>query len=304
MGNRKAADLNRANDCLQAEDDCSLNAVPGHDAEDPRIAAGSLTPGGTAAPWVVWSEDTGSGKHAIFVSRLVNGLFQVFNNGQPVSNTVNDSTRPDITFSGNEPYITWQEKLPTGETRTFSGHFEGGAAAPLFKLDTPLGLPTNVKADVRAPVSSGCTANPFTADGVNCPGNAAGTPFLLQTADDGRLLATGYDAGPVVTGAASAITQSSAHVDATADPAGATVKAHIEFGTTTAYGSRTGDQRLGPKIGAQAFAADLGGLRRARRSTTAPWPRPISAPSWARTARSSPPRRHSPSPSRAATAAR
>jgi hypothetical protein len=262
VGNGGSAPLDAGAGCAashDAENACSLNAVPAHDAEDPRVAAGSLTPGGTTSPWVVWSEDTGSGKHAIFVSRLVGGTFQLFNNGQPISNTVNDSTNPDIAFSGNEPYVSWQEDV-AGVKKTFLGHFEGGATAPVFKLDTPTGLPAAAAGNLRAPVSSSCTANPFTADGVACPGGAAGTPFALQTTADARLLAHGYGQGAVVTGDATAITASSAHVAATADPQGAAINAHVEFGTTTAYGSRTADVKLGPNTGADAFAADLSGL--------------------------------------------
>ena len=87
-----------------AEGGCSLNKVAGEDAENPRVATGTLTPGGTTVPWVTWQEEIGGGRHAIFVSRLVNGdHFELFNSGQPVSNTLNDATNPDITFSGNEP---------------------------------------------------------------------------------------------------------------------------------------------------------------------------------------------------------
>jgi hypothetical protein len=241
-----------------AENACSLNLVPGHDAEDPRVATGTLTPGGTTVPWVAWSEDTGTGTHAIFVSRLVNGdHFELANNGQPISNTVNDSSRPDITFSGNTPYVTWQENVG-GDQRTFTGHFEGLTS---FKLDTPAGLDGTTVADLRSPVSSGCTSNPFTADGQACPGGAAGTPFSLRTLTNGQLLATAYNVGEVQTGAASAITSSSAHVAATVDPAGAAVHAHIEFGRTTGYElGRTADGKLGPAAGATAFAADLAGL--------------------------------------------
>ena len=56
----------------QAEDACSLNKLAGNDAEDPRVAAGTLVPGTPTVPWVTWSEDVG-GHHAIFVSRLVGG---------------------------------------------------------------------------------------------------------------------------------------------------------------------------------------------------------------------------------------
>ena len=135
----------------------------------------------------VWQEDVGGGTHAIFVSRLVGGdHFELFNSGQPVSNTTNDATRPDITFSGNVPYISWHENVSGAEV-TFVGHFEGGASAPAFKLDTPTGIPNsafgpNVADPLRAPISSGCTANPTNADGASCQGGAIGTPFVLYTA--------------------------------------------------------------------------------------------------------------------------
>src|SRR5204862_998515 len=96
--------------------------------------------GNPTVPWVVWQEDIGGGSHAVFVSRLVGGdHFALFNSGEPVSNIVNDATRPDITFSGNVPYISWQEAIGGAQT-TFVGHFEGGATAPVFRLDTPTGI--------------------------------------------------------------------------------------------------------------------------------------------------------------------
>jgi hypothetical protein len=80
-----------------AEDACSLNKLAGNDAEDPRVATGTLTPGGVTVPWVTWSEDVG-GHHAIFVSRLVDGNhFELFNGGNPVSGADEDAGTPDIT---------------------------------------------------------------------------------------------------------------------------------------------------------------------------------------------------------------
>src|SRR5205809_4684480 len=97
-----------------AEDACALNAVARRDAENPRVAAGTLKPGGATVPWVVWQEDLGDSKHAVFVSRLVGGdHFELFNSGQPVSNTAKDATRPDITVSGTVPYISCQEAART-----------------------------------------------------------------------------------------------------------------------------------------------------------------------------------------------
>src|SRR5439155_13882281 len=116
-----------------AEDACSLNKVAARDAENPRVAAGTLTPGQPTVPWVVWEEELGGGRHVIYVSRLVGGdHFELFNGGLPVSNANNDASRPDITFAGNVPYISWQEQVGTS-LLTFVGHFQGGAAAPIVQ---------------------------------------------------------------------------------------------------------------------------------------------------------------------------
>src|SRR6266403_3083802 len=234
-----------------AEDACALNAQARRNAENPRVAAGALTPGGTTVPWVVWQEDIGVDMHAIFVSHLVGGdHFELFNGGRPISNTVNDATRPDITFSGNLPYISWQEEV-SGEQVTFVGHFEGGASAPVFKLDTPTGIANSGFGDVanplRAPISSGCTANPTNADGASCQGGAIGTPFFLYTAGGAgsqKLFAQAYAPSEVSTLAPTDIGNTEATLDGSVNPGGSAIKTHFEFGTTTAHGSTTADARL------------------------------------------------------------
>jgi hypothetical protein len=253
---------------VDAEDACSLNARPDHDAENPRVAAGSLTPGGTTVPWVVWQEEFGSqGKHAILVSRLVGGdHFELFNGRQPISNTEHDATRPDITFSGNVPYVTWQEAID-GQLVTFVGHFEGGAASPVFVLDTPDGIPGSGFGDVanplRAPISSGCTANPTNADGASCQGGALGTPFLLYTAGDAdaqQLFAQAFAPTDVTTLGASDVTDTQATLNGSANPGGAAVATHFELGPTPAYGTSTPDARLDVASAATAFDAAVAGL--------------------------------------------
>jgi hypothetical protein len=168
-----------------AEDACSLNATPAHDAEDPQVAAGALSPGAPTVPWVVWAEDTGGGVHGIFVSRLVGGdHFVLFGGGAPISDPGQDATRPDITFFGNTPYVSWIEKFG-GNFRGFAGHFDTTGA---FVQDTPGGVkllaPPRARAqliDFRAPISSSCTADPFTQDGSTCPVAAVNSPFFLFT---------------------------------------------------------------------------------------------------------------------------
>jgi hypothetical protein len=250
-----------------AEKACSLNAIADRDAENPRVAAGTLTPGGTTVPWVVWQEDIGGGSHAVFVSRLVGGdHFELFNFGQPVSNTVNDATRPDITFSGNVPYISWQEEV-SGVQLTFVGHFEGGTSAPIFVLDTPNGIPNSGFGDVgnplRAPISSGCTANPFNADGASCQGGAVGTPFFLYTAGapgSQRLFAQAFAPSDVTTLSATDVTEADATLNGSLNPDGATALAHFDFGATTAYGSSTEHARLDAASEVTDVAATLNDL--------------------------------------------
>ena len=162
-----------------SEQGCSLNHDSTRDAEDPRVAAGTMTPGAATVPWVAWDEDV-AGVTRIFVSRLVGGThFQIVNNGAPISSATG-GTRPDITFSANTPYVSWRADV-NGVTTGFVGHFIN-PSNPTFVIDesnVPL-TPTS-KADVREPISSNCTANPFNADGASCQGGPVPTPFFLFT---------------------------------------------------------------------------------------------------------------------------
>ena len=187
-----------------AEDACSLNKLAGNDAEDPRVATGTLTPGGVTVPWVTWSEDVG-GHHAIFVSRLVNGdHFELFNGGNPISGPDEDAGTPDITFFGNTPYVSWTSSHDDAK-RGFVGHFD---AYGQFVSDTPGGIRlTNAKGfsggpasliDFRVPLSSNCTADPFTADGTTCAPAAVNAAFdtFTTAGSPQRLYSQALTGGP------------------------------------------------------------------------------------------------------------
>ncbi len=192
-----------------AENACSLNKAAGANAEDPRVAAGTLTPGTPTVPWVTWSEDVG-GHHSIFVSRLVGGdHFELFNGGNPVSPAGADAAQPDITFFGNTPYVSWTE-VHDGQTLGFVGHFDATGA---FISDTPGGITLDQQLgnkgkghgarplgliDARVPLSSNCTADPFTADGATCPPADVNSPFYTFTSAGGpqRLFAQAAIGGP------------------------------------------------------------------------------------------------------------
>ena len=188
---RRRARSTRRDSCdasLTAEQQCSLNKNPANDAEDPQVAAGTMNPANPTVPWVTWDE-TLNGVKQVFVSRLVGAGFQLVNNGAPISVGANDSTRPDITFSGNTPYVTWRENTGGGVEMAFVGHFIN-AANPTFVLDeSDTSLAPTTTADVREPISSSCTANPFNSDGAACQGSAIGTPFFLSTNPSLQLIA-------------------------------------------------------------------------------------------------------------------
>ncbi len=259
-----AGGLGSCSDTLADEAGCSLNISPTADAEDPRVASGTMNPANPTVPWVAWDEDI-SGHHQVFVSRLVGtgtaARFVPVNNGQPISTGSSESTRPDITFSGNTPYVTW--RTDSGGTATASsGHFVN-AANPTFVLDNSnIAVSPLAQADVREPISSGCTANPFNADGATCQGAAIGTPFFLFTngTSTRSLFASAYQPDAPVTGGATAVTQTTATVSATVNPEGARASVSFQFGTTTAYGQSTAVQTTGPDNAADAFSAALTGL--------------------------------------------
>jgi hypothetical protein len=244
------------------ENACSLNANPAADAEDPRVAAGTMSSGNPTVPWVVWDEGP-AGAEQVFVSRLVGAgaaaRFMLANNGAPISAA--GATRPDITFSGNTPYVTWRASVG-GIEQAFVGHFVN-PANPTFVLDeSDVPLTPTAQADVREPISSSCTANPFNADGATCQGGAVGTPFLLFTNGTGPLSLFGdaYQSTTPATGGPSAVTTSSATLTGSVDPNGASVEVSFQFGGTTAYGQSTTPQKLGPDDAVDSFSAALGGL--------------------------------------------
>jgi hypothetical protein len=247
------------------EEQCSLNKNPEQDAEDPSVASGTMNPANPTVPWVTWDEQL-NGVKQVFVARLVGSgaaaHFELVNNGAPVSVGANDSTRADITFSGNTPYVSWREDIGGGIEKAFVGHFIN-PANPTFVLDeSDVPLTPTAQADVREPISSSCTANPFNSDGAACQGGAVGTPFLLFTngTSPRSLFADAYQPDPPITGAASGVSASAATVGGAVNPEGAAVNVSFEFGATTAYGQSTTPQKLAPSDVATPFTATLSGL--------------------------------------------
>ncbi len=174
---------NHAGPCLAskaAENKCTLNRSPNADAEDPRVAAGTMTSGQPTVPWVVWAEEF-NGVKRIFASRLVGGThFVLANGGNPLSSTKGDANTPDISFAGHTPVVTYRQKVGHSQL-LFVGHFTN-AANPTFHLDTSTGIKRSTSGltlEVAEPISSNCTANPFNSDGDACQGGVAAKAFFL-----------------------------------------------------------------------------------------------------------------------------
>ena len=235
------------------EASCSINNDPTKDAEDPRVAAGTMTPGNPTVPWIVWDEGSAAtpNNNQVFVARLVGAgaaaRFVIANNGQPIGT----GDRADITFSRNTPYVTWHHN---GSVVT--GHFTTPDA--FVKDNAPVG--TGAPDTVRAPISSGCIADPFNNDGAACQANAVGTPFFLFTDGNSRLFADAYQADNQLTGPATNVTTSTARLNGSVNPEGATVNVSFQFGKDTNYGSSTPAQKIGVSDSATAFSANLSGL--------------------------------------------
>jgi hypothetical protein len=274
---------NGIGDCgtsLTSEQACSLDVASatglnaGSGAENPQVTAGTMVPGKNTTPWIAWDESSANGGlHSVFVARLdaAGDHFDLLNNGQPISHAGLESTRPDIVFSHNTPYVSWHENNGT-TTQTFVGHFEGNPANPVFHIDTTSGIPTTTAVtsdddltDVRSPVASTCPADPFTSDGAGCQGNNIGTPFFAYTDDPNggprMLFAKGYTPGTVTTGTASSVTQTTAMISGTVNTDGAHALAHFDYGTSSAYGSSTPGQLMAPAAGTSTpVVAALAGL--------------------------------------------
>ncbi|MDQ6811461.1 MAG: hypothetical protein M3Z95_06145 [Actinomycetota bacterium] len=260
---------------IAAENGCSLNVGPtnnleaGSGAENPSVTAGTMVPGSNTTPWISWDENSSNGgQHSVFVARLdkAGDHYNLLNNGQPLSHSGFDSTRSDIVFVRNTPYVSWHETNGSGQTVTVVGHFEGNPANPVFHLDTPaagVGTTPAGKSDVRSPIASTCPDDPFTGDGSACPGGSVGTPFYAFNAGmtPQSLFSQAYTPGAAQTGGAPSISQTGATVAGSVNTDGAPTRVYFDFGTSTAYGSISAPQLLAPAAGTTtAVSAALAGL--------------------------------------------
>src|SRR5205807_1274836 len=149
-----------------AGSDPSLNVDTSRNAVEPDIA---FTGANDGVPWIVWYEKDSSGNELhenemVFAAKGVsdgegaNGgfgsgasaHFELANGGAPISTGTGDASRPDITFSGNTPYVSWRQDVGGGTVKGFTGHFANPATFVQDQGEVPL-TPT-AQAEVREPI--------------------------------------------------------------------------------------------------------------------------------------------------------
>ena len=199
-----------------------------------------MNPRNPTVPWVAWDENVGGVKQ-IFVSRLVGGThFETRQRRRADIEPNGETRRARHHLLGQHAVRVLEGGSRRRGGQGFYGHFVN-AANPTFVLDeSDVPLTPTAQADVREPISSGCTATPFNADGAACQGGALGTPFFLFTNGTSPLglFADAYQPETPHHGHASSGTASSAMRERRRQPRRRLRRSLFQFGTTTAYGRR------------------------------------------------------------------
>ena len=143
-----------------AEANCSLNKNTANDAEDPRVAAGTMVAGNPTVPVGHLGRDVQRRQAGVRLAagRRRNSHFEVANNGAADLDSERTTRRaPTSRSPATRRTCPWREDIEGGVTKGFIGHFVN-AANPTFKLDesdvplTPTGAGAG-QADVRTPIS-------------------------------------------------------------------------------------------------------------------------------------------------------
>ena len=149
-------------DCAGNEVACALNRNAAYDAEDPKIASGTLKTEDSTKPkpWITWVESDGAHTQ-VFVSRF-NGTTFV-----PVGGSLNvlpqdDTAAPDIFFVGHVPFVSFVETI--GSRKVLLVRHLTNVDTGFWALDTSLhGLNVSRSEPADLPSLGGNGYEPFVA---------------------------------------------------------------------------------------------------------------------------------------------
>jgi hypothetical protein len=241
---------------------------------------GSVNPNGASTSWYfeygsttsygakTSTQNAGSGTSSVAVSAPISGLQanHTYHFRLVASSGGGSSQGADETFStGNAPGVTTSAASSVGSTtaklngsldpngQSTSWYFEYGTS-------TSYGTKTSSKSAGSGTASTGVSAS--------VSGLTAGSTYhfrLVATNASGATYGSDQSfttAGPpaVQTNAAANIATTAATLTGTVDPKGRSTTWYFDYGTTTAYGSRTASQSAGSGTGAEAVSVTVSNL--------------------------------------------
>ena len=165
---------------------------PDADAEDPRVAAGTMNPANPTVPWVAWDETVGGVTAGLRLAAGGRGEphFELVNGGAADLDRRGRLDAPGHHVLGQHAVRDLargrRRRRHEGVRRPLRQRGQPDVRARRERRPADADAP---QADVREPISSGCTANPFNADGAACQGGAVGNAVLpVHQRDDPRSL--------------------------------------------------------------------------------------------------------------------
>jgi Ca2+-binding RTX toxin-like protein len=242
---------------------------------------GTVNPNGQATTWFVeygtstaygaktTAVDAGSGASAKAVSTGVSGLTagKTYHFRLVASSPAGTTNGPDSSFvTARPPAVTTDAASSVGSTTArLNGRVDpnGRPTTYLFEFGT-----TTSYGSKTASASAG-SGTSTTSVSATLTGLRAGTTYhvrLVATSDAGAVSGsdrtfTTQNAPTVVTGAASGIGPTSASLTGTVNPNGRSTSWLFEYGTTTAYGSKTSSRSAGSGSGTLPVVASVSNLQ-------------------------------------------
>jgi hypothetical protein len=213
-------------------------------------------------------KDAGSGTGATAVSAAVTGLTtgRTYHFRLVATNDAGTSRGSDQTFvSSAAPTVTTKAASSVKDTTaTLNGSVDPNGQAATYYFDYGTSTSYGVKTPA-ASAGSGTSTKNVSAAVTGLAGGAIYHFRLVATNASGTT--TGADQTFVTsgqplshTGTPTSVTGTSATLTGTVDPNGHSTSWHFEYGTTTAYGTKTSSNSAGSSAGARAVSLPISGL--------------------------------------------
>jgi hypothetical protein len=241
---------------------------------------GSVNPNGRATTWYfeygtstsygskTTAKDAGSNTSPVTVSAAVTGLSvgRTYHFRLVATSDAGTSRGADQTFSTSAaPTVTTK---PASEIKDTSAKLNGDVNPSGVATTWYIEYGTSTGYGSKTPVASAGSGTSPNSVSATVSGLAHGTAYHFRlVATNASGTSTGSDqtfttTGPPVpkTGSATGVGTTTATLTGTLDPSGHSTSWHFEYGTSTAYGSKTSTRSAGSGTGARAVSEAVSGL--------------------------------------------